>query len=136
MTSGEWPVKQKKPTQRRKGREDSRRRARLLEVAKSCRGPRAAAELMADRVLFLAHVMTYGEIEDLVVAKKYFTESNFRSVLDQPPAHVFDPWSWNYWNVKFGRFPAPSMSDAWFGFKRVRDSVSWDVYRPPPPEPA
>ncbi len=40
--------------------------------------------------------MTHGTLEEVLVAKKYYQRSNFESVLDNPPAGVVDPRSWNY----------------------------------------
>jgi hypothetical protein len=100
-------------------RGDSQRQAELLKVAERCRGRRTAADLMADMTLLLAHVMTYGEIEDVVFAQRNFTQSEFLRVLDEAPAKVFDPWSWNYLNFKFNR-PVPPKPDEWFAFKYIR----------------
>ena len=59
--------------------------------------------------VFLAHVMTYGTIEDIVTTEKYFTRDDFRHALEDAPAGVFDARSWNYWNRAFGRVPVPPM---------------------------
>jgi hypothetical protein len=62
-------------------------------------------EALADQNRFLAQVMTYGTIEDLAIARRYFPESAFREVLANPPAGVFDPRSWSYWHLRFGLEP-------------------------------
>lgn len=69
--------------------------------------------------LLLAHVMTYGQIEDHAFAKRFFTDSDFLRVLDDVPAKVFDPMSWCYWNAKYQR-TAPGMPEQWFAFRYVR----------------
>jgi hypothetical protein len=59
--------------------------------------------------LFLAHVMTYGTLDDLVSAAKYYSEADFKAVLDDPPAGIFDRRSWNYWNLRYNRQPVPPL---------------------------
>ena len=59
--------------------------------------------------LFLAHVMTYGTVQDVVTAEKYFAQDDFRHVLENAPPGVFDKRSWAYWNTVFGRVPVPPM---------------------------
>jgi hypothetical protein len=66
-------------------------------------------QALRDPALFLAHVMTYGTIQDLATAEKYFTPEDFRHALENAPPGVFDPRSWAYWNTKFGRVPVPPM---------------------------
>jgi hypothetical protein len=90
-----------------------------MRLAERCRGRRAAEELMANMTLLLAHVMTYGQLDDVALAKQFFTASDFLCVLDEAPAKVFDPWSWNYWNAIFHR-TAPAQPVEWFAFKYVR----------------
>jgi len=58
---------------------------------------------------FLAYLMTYGAWEDVLVAKKYFTDRDFEAVLEDPPAGIFDLRSWTYWNNVYGRTPAPPL---------------------------
>jgi hypothetical protein len=63
---------------------------------------KSPAEALADPSRFLAQVMVYGTVEDLVVARRHFSPESFRRVLEEPPAGVFDPRSWTYWHVVFG----------------------------------
>ena len=51
--------------------------------------------------LFLGHVMTYGTLEDIVTAMKYYSDADFGLVLKDPPAGIFDLRSWNYWNLRY-----------------------------------
>ncbi|HYO16497.1 MAG TPA: hypothetical protein VE685_25145 [Thermoanaerobaculia bacterium] len=67
------------------------------------------SEALTDPIRFLAQVMTYGTLEDVLVARRHFPESAFREVLAHPPAGVFDPRSWNYWHVAFGISPVPDL---------------------------
>ena len=57
--------------------------------------------------MFLAYVMTYGTIQDLVTTEKYFTLEDFRQALENAPPGVFDARSWAYWNTIFKRVPVP-----------------------------
>ena len=77
----------------------------LEQVASRLFWWKTPAEALADPDRFLAQVMTYGTLEDLMVVQHYFSESAFRGVLANPPAGVFDPRSWNYWHIRFGLEP-------------------------------
>lgn len=77
----------------------------LETVAKRLFWWKSSAEALADPVRFLAQVMTYGTVEDLVVARRHYPREDFRRVLDEPPPGVFDPRSWAYWHVVFGLEP-------------------------------
>ena len=64
---------------------------------------------LADKKLFLSHVMTYGTMEDVLAVRAVFTDKDFKETLDDPVPGVFDPRSWAYWNTVFGRIPTPPM---------------------------
>ena len=66
-------------------------------------------ETLADRNFFLAHVMTYGTVEDVLTARRHFSVEEFRAALENAPAGVFDPRSWAYWNTVLGRLPVPPL---------------------------
>jgi hypothetical protein len=71
------------------------------------REPEAA---LADPVHFLAHVMTYGAIEDLrVLDRAGVGLEEFRAVLEAAPPGVFDARSWAYWHARCGLGPAPPL---------------------------
>ena len=59
--------------------------------------------------LFLAHLMVYGTIEEIIIAKRHYAGGDFMEVLNNPPPGVFDPRSWTYWNLIYGRYPAPPL---------------------------
>jgi hypothetical protein len=77
------------------------------------------AEALADPVRFLAQVMTYGTVEDLILVESYFPESAFREVLANPPAGVFDRRSWAYWHLRFGLEPTPDLPKRHLSLKKV-----------------
>jgi hypothetical protein len=56
---------------------------------------------------FLAYLMTYGTLEEILIVKRYFSDQDFRSALLDPPPGIFDIRSWNYWNLVYGREPVP-----------------------------
>ena len=64
---------------------------------------------LADPVHFLAHVMTFGTVEDLKALQGIVGTDEFREVLENAPPGIFDARSWAYWNLKCGRLPAPPL---------------------------
>lgn len=81
----------------------------LVAVAERVVWFESAEETLRDSRRFLAYLMTYGTLEEILVAKKYYSHAEFEAVLDNPPAGVFDPQSWNYWNLAYGRSPVPPL---------------------------
>jgi hypothetical protein len=61
------------------------------------------AEALADRRYFLARVMASGMFDEVRCVRAHFPPEEFRAVLEDPPAGVFDPRSWAYWNLVFDR---------------------------------
>lgn len=66
-------------------------------------------QALEDRANFLAHVMTFGTVQDLLVAEKYYSRIDFEQALENAPPGVFDGRSWSYWNTVLGRVPVPPM---------------------------
>lgn len=81
----------------------------LLAVAERVVWFKPPAEALADPVHFLAHVMTYGTVEDLQAVNSVAGPEEFLETLENAPPGIFDPRSWAYWNLKYGRIPAPPM---------------------------
>jgi len=81
----------------------------LLRVARRVVWFKPPEEAVRDRTLFLAHVMTYGTVEDITVVRRHYSEADLRGVLEQAPAGVFDARSWAYWNTMLGRIPVPDL---------------------------
>jgi len=90
----------------------------LLTVARRVVWFRDPVDALADPVHFLAHVMTYGTIEDLTALQDIIGKGQFCEALDHAPPGIFDPRSWAYWNLKCGRQPAPRMPTR-FGLQPV-----------------
>jgi hypothetical protein len=81
----------------------------FLHVARRVVWFKEPADALGDPVHFLAHVMTYGTVEDLRAIGDAIGPEEFREVLEQAPAGVFDARSWAYWNLVVGRVPTPPM---------------------------
>ena len=58
---------------------------------------------------FLAYLMTFGTVEEILTARKYFSAQDFEAVLADPPAGIFDECSWSYWNGVYNRRPVPPL---------------------------
>jgi hypothetical protein len=81
----------------------------LLAVAERVVWFKPPREALAEPAYFLAHVMTYGTVEDLREIDAVIGPNEFREALENAPAGVFDARSWAYWNLKYGRSPAPPL---------------------------
>lgn len=81
----------------------------LLRVARRVVWFKRPEEALADPAHFLAHVMTYGTCEDLEALRGTIGDEELLEALDNAPPGVFDPRSWTYWNLRFGRAPAPPL---------------------------
>lgn len=66
-------------------------------------------EAVADPFNLVAHVLTYGDQEDVKVLRRYLDLDDIRESLDGAPPGVFDERSWSYWNAMVGRFPPRPM---------------------------
>ena len=86
----------------------------LQRVAKRVVWFKSPEETLNDTRLFLAHVMTYGTLDDIAIALRHYKESDFDRVLRNPPAGVFDVRSWNYWNVRYHHEPVPPLPERQF----------------------
>lgn len=85
--------------------------AALLAVAARVVWFQPPETTLADPVLFLCHVMTYGTLEDVVAVRRSFDEAAFRHALGRAPAGVFDPRSWTYWHVVLGYADIPPLPE-------------------------
>ncbi len=81
----------------------------LKTVAKRLVWFKSPDDALKDVKLFLAHVMTYGTLGDIMTTLEVFSENDFEAILDDPPPGVFDRRSWTYWNVRYRREPVPPL---------------------------
>jgi hypothetical protein len=83
--------------------------AELLALAERTVWYKPPDEAVADQLNLVAHVLTYGDQEDVKVLRRYLDLNDIRESLDRAPPGVFDERSWSYWNAMVGRFPPPPM---------------------------
>jgi hypothetical protein len=81
----------------------------LLRIASRVVWFKEPEEALREPVHFLAHVMTYGSLEDLKEIDDIVRMEDYRETLDHAPPGVFDPRSWAYWNLICGRTPCPPL---------------------------
>lgn len=77
----------------------------LLWVAERVVWFQPPRQTLADPIHFLAHVMTYGTVEDLRAIHGVAGPDAFKEALDHAPPGVFDARSWAYWNLRCEREP-------------------------------
>lgn len=87
----------------------------LRKVAKRVVWFKPPDETLQESKLFLAQLMTYGTLTDIVVTMKYYSDEDFDLVLSDPPPGIFDLRSWNYWNVRYHHEPVPPLPSRNFG---------------------
>lgn len=81
--------------------------AELLALAERTVWYKPPDEAVADQPNFVAHVLTYGDQDDVKVLRRHLDLDDIREALDRAPPGVFDARSWSYWNAMVGRFPPP-----------------------------
>jgi hypothetical protein len=67
------------------------------------------AMALADPVRFMAYAMAAATHEDMKAIRQYVSDGDFREAIDNAPPGIIDPRSWAYWNLMFGRYPAPAL---------------------------
>lgn len=81
----------------------------LLRVARRVVWFEEPARALADPIRFLAQVMVFGAVEDLIALEGVIGRADYRDVLDHAPPGIFDARSWAYWNLVCGRWPPPPL---------------------------
>lgn len=81
----------------------------LLAVARRIFWFGTPEEALEFRSRFLTYAMTYASDEDIEILRKYFSDDDFKAVLDDPAPGIFDRGSWAKWNKRYGRVPIPSL---------------------------
>jgi len=97
----------------------------LRTVAKRVVWFKPPDETLNEPKLFLAHLMTYGTLKDIVIAMSYYSDEDFDRVLTDPPSGIFDLRSWNYWNLRYHHEPVPPLPSRSFisGEDHSRDTA-------------
>jgi hypothetical protein len=83
--------------------------AELRVVAKRVLWFEQPEEALAYPRRFLAYLMTCGTWDEVLTARKYFTDRDFEAVLEDPPAGIFDARSWTYWSHVYGHTSVPPL---------------------------
>ena|ERR1035438_61604 len=93
--------------------------AELLRVARKVVWYDLPEETLADLGMFLSHLMVYGSPSDLMVARRYVPDDEFRSALENAPAGLFTKEVWQKWHEEFGMplkpLPRRQFPDGSFG---------------------
>ena len=58
-----------------------------------------AEQALSNPVRFLAYLMTYGTLQDIIVVRRYLDLNDFREALEHAPPGIIDRRSWAYWNT-------------------------------------
>lgn len=90
---------------------DPPRSPELIRVAKRMVWFKPPEETLRDPAFFLNHVMTWGTVEDIRVARAHFDDGDFRAALRQAHPGIFDARSWSYWHLILGMDPAPPLPE-------------------------
>lgn len=77
-------------------------RMSLEQIARKLMWWKSPVETLADKQRFLAQVMVYGTVADVLEAQQRFSRQDFINTLPHPPAGVFDERSWVYWRLVYG----------------------------------
>ena len=64
---------------------------------------------LADRPLLFAQMMTLGTVDDVRWLLSRVSDEELRSVLENPPAGVFNGRSWQFWHLRLGCVPVPNL---------------------------
>jgi hypothetical protein len=83
--------------------------AELLAVAKRIFWFGTPEEALEFPSRFLTYAMTYASDEDIEIVRKYFSDDDFRTALNNPAPGIFDRVSWAKWNKGYGRIPVPPL---------------------------
>jgi hypothetical protein len=76
------------------------------------------SDVLNDPYLFLAHVMTYGTIQDVITVQKVLGKEAFQEALENIPPGTMDIKSWHYWHLMVGHYPPPPMPVREFIFQK------------------
>jgi hypothetical protein len=84
----------------------------LLRVARRVVWFEQPERELADPVQFLAHVTVFGTAEDLKALRGILGKDEYREVSEHAPPGIFDVRSGVWWNLGYGRNPAPLLAAA------------------------
>ena len=83
--------------------------ADLLEVARRVVWFKPPHEALRNRVLFLNHAMTYGDVQDVLAVRRSLDDEALRDALRKAHPGIFAPRSWACRHTVLGMVPVPPM---------------------------
>jgi hypothetical protein len=81
----------------------------LFRVARRCVWYKEPSEAIRQSVHFVAHVLTYGNDDDVRLLRRQLSDDDLREALASAPAGIFDARSWNYWHLVLGNDTVPPL---------------------------
>jgi hypothetical protein len=72
---------------------------------------------LSDPIRFVAYALERTTIEDMTIIQHYLSDDDLREVIVNAPPGIMTERSWNYWNIKIGRYPVPPLVERKFGVK-------------------
>lgn len=87
----------------------------LRRAAERCVWYESPERAVAHPARLVAHILTFGGIEDVSALRAQYSDDDLREALDAAPAGVFDARSWAYWNLVVGRYATPPLPERRLG---------------------
>lgn len=81
----------------------------LRRAAERCVWYEPPEAAVTDPARLVAHILTYGGIEDIHALRAQYSDKDLKDALDAAPPGIYDGRSWAYWNLMVGRYTAPPM---------------------------
>jgi hypothetical protein len=81
----------------------------LRRAAERCVWYETPERAIRDPARFVAHILTYGGVEDVNALREQYSDDDLREALSAAPPGIFDARSWAYWNLAMGRTTTPPL---------------------------
>ena len=105
------------------------RDSELLAVASRVVWFKAPRDTLRDPVFFQNHVMTFGDVQDVVAIRRHYDDEALRGALLNAHPGVFDARSWAYWHAVLNRAPAPPLPTRDLPGAEGETPLGWPVHR-------
>lgn len=76
--------------------------ADLMQVAQRVVWFKTPEEALQDSIFFLGHVMCYGTIQDILIVRKYYSQTDLIDAITHAYPGIYDARSWAYWHLVLG----------------------------------
>ncbi len=86
----------------------------LKEAALRCLWFEPAERSIKNTARLTAHILTYGNIEDVNALRTQLSDDDLAEALDKAPSGIYDARSWAYWHLVTGRRTPPPMPQRQF----------------------